>query len=146
MEDIASSIDETEERYRELSRTILAVNDDRDSFSKDVRDINKACAPLTASGLAAAINTLKQLDIDSETEDVMSLGYCADDLHRRTDRELDTPGITTIRMQRLIDEMERLTKMTQRVRKMEGDLERAASKRDRLLEELTQFNHEIQSC
>ena len=135
---------EIDERYAEYSRTILPVNDDLPRFRKDVRDIDKACAQQLNSSIASAIKKLEEIDFEADSDLALDLMVCVDRLRRETDGEFNAPGITTIRMQRLSDELDRLTDLTLRVQNMQGALRRAVSKRNRLVEELIQYKQEIQ--
>ncbi len=146
-EDTVLGMAEMDESYREFSQAILTVNDVLPTFRNNLRDIDQACAAPTVNGIASAIKKLQRLDIEAATEVVVSLVSCVDDLRRRTDREFNAPDITTIRMQRLSDELQRLTEMTHRVQDLERALRRAASKQNRLVEELAQLDQEIRiSC
>ena len=133
------------ERYDEFSGVILDVNDDLPTFRKDVRDIDEVCAPAVENGIASAIRKLRKLDVESAADVVVGLTTCVDLLRRKTDGEFNAPDVTTIRMQRLSDELQRLTATTHDVQDMERALRRATSKRDRLVRELTQLEREIES-
>jgi hypothetical protein len=146
-DEIDLRLGEIDERYTEYRQTILPVNDDLPRFREDVRDIDKACAQQLNSNIASAIKKLEGIDFEADSDLAVDLMVCVDRLRRETDDEFNAPDISTIRMQILSDELERLTDLTHRVRKLEGALQRAVSKRNRLVEELMeliQYTQEIQ--
>ena len=136
-------MDEMDERYAEFKQVILGVNEDLRTYRSDMRDVDKACAPQTKSNITSALRRLQKLDIGADVEWAAELSNCVDRLRRKTDEEFNKDGITTIRLQRLSDELARLTKMTHRTQDRERELGRADSKRNRLREELDDLKHEI---
>ena len=142
-EDMALSMDEMDERYAEFKQVILGVNGGLRTYRSDMRDVDKACAPQTKSSITSALRRLQKLDIDADVELAVGLSNCVDRLRRSTDEAFNKDGISTIRLQRLSDELQRLTKATHRAQDMERALRRADSKRNRLKEELGQLEHEI---
>ena len=143
-DEIDLRLGEIDERYTEYRQTILPVNDDLPRFREDVRDIDKACAQQLNSNIASAIKKLEGIDFEADSDLAVDLMVCVDRLRRETDDEFNAPDISTIRMQILSDELERLTDLTHRVRKLEGALQRAVSKRNRLVEELMELIQYIQ--
>ena len=142
-EDMALSMDEMDERYAEFKQVILGVNEDLRTYRSDMRDVHKACASQTKSSITSALRRLQKLDIGADVEWAVGLSNCVDRLRRKTDEEFNKDGISTIRLQRLSDELARLTKMTHRAQDRERELGRADSKRNRLKDELGQLKHEI---
>ena len=145
-EDMASSMLGMDNRYADFKQTILAVNDDLATFRQDVLDIDKVCTPQVESSIASAINRLEKLEIDGDSDLAIDLIVCVDQRRRATEEKIGTLGNSTIRMQRLSDELKRLTDTTHRVQELERALGRAVSKRNRLVEELNQLRREIEGC
>lgn len=142
-DDMDLRMGEMDDRYGEFRESILGVNDDLPLYRNDVRDIDKVCTPKVESSISSAIKKLERLDIEADSDLAVDLIVCVDRLRRETDEEFNAPGITTIRMQRLSDELHRLTDTTHRVQNVERALRRAVSKRHRLVEEMKQLVQEI---
>ena len=145
-EDMDLRIGEVEERFDGFRQTINAANDDLPTYRDDVRDIDKICTPQVDSSIASAVNRLDRLRIEPTYDVAVELLACVDDRRRTIDDGLSRPGITTIRIRLLTEELDRLTDTTHRVQDMEQALLRADSKRGRLVKELTEFRQEIASA
>ena len=137
-------ISELQGRYKKHSTAIIDVNDQLPTLRKGVLDIKHVCAKRLTDDIASAMGRVKVLDVETDREDVNILTACVDRLREETNDELKATK-SNIRLQRLAAEMERLGSMTHRVADIERALLRGISKRDRLLEELGQFQEEIKA-
>ncbi|MCY4515169.1 MAG: hypothetical protein OXC69_08580 [Candidatus Tectomicrobia bacterium] len=85
---------------------------------------------------------VRVIDLEADYRFVDKLTACVDLLRESTDDELRAPT-SNIRVQRLVEEMERLTSMTHKVTDLERELLRGISKSDRIVQEVGQFRQEI---
>ena len=138
-------ISELQQRYEEHGTAIIDVNDQLPTLRKGVLDIERVCAKRLTDDIASAMARVEVLEVETDREDVNILTACVDRLREETNDELKATKIN-IRLQRLATEMERLVKMTHLVEELERALLRGISKRDRLVQELGQFQREIKAA
>ena len=93
--------------------------------------------------VTSTLSDLQKLNIEPDLEIAGKLTVCVDRMREETDAEL-SEATSSIRMQRLAAEMERLTELTHRVTDVERALLRALSKRDRLVQAFERFRKEIE--
>ena len=141
-QDIIAQIKALQGRYDDHGTTIIAVNDDLPTFRQGVLDTRRVCTPRLTDSIGAALARVDGLDLEADYRVVDTLTACVDRLRQATDDELSA-ATSNIRMQRLAEEMERLTSMTHQVADLERALLRGISKRDRLVQELGQYRQEI---
>ena len=143
-QEMTKRISELQGRYKKHSTAIIDVNDQLPTFRKGVLNIEHVCAKRLTDDIASAMGRVKVLDVETDREDVNILTACVDRLREKTNDELKATK-SNIRLQRLAAEMERLGSMTHRVADIERALLRGISKRDRLVQELGQFQEEIKA-
>ena len=133
-----------QDRYDEHGRTIIAVNDELPRLRKTVLDMERVCTEHLSDDIGSALGGIEALDLAADYRVVERLTGCVDRLREETDEELSGTS-SNIRMQRLAVEMVRLGRMTHRVADLERALLRGISKRERLVQELGQFQQEIEA-
>ena len=111
---------------------------------RTVLDMERVCTERLAKHIGSALGGIEALDLAADYRVVERLTGCVDRLREATDDELSATT-SNIRMQRLAVEMERLGRMTHRVADLERALLRGISKRRRLVQELGQFQREIEA-
>ena len=144
-QEMTERISELQQRYKKHGTAIIAVNDQLPTLRKGVLDIERVCAKRLTDDIASAMARVKVLEVETDREDVNILTACVDRLREKTNDDLKATEIN-IRLQRLAAEMERLGSMTHRVADLERALLRGISKRDRLVQELGQFQQEIKAA
>ena len=144
-QETAERITGLQQRYGEHGEAIIDVNEELSGFRKGVLDMERVCTQPLASDIASARARVEVLDLEADYRIVDDITACVDRLREKTDDELSAMT-SNIRMQRLAAEMERLGSMTHRVADLERALLRGISKRDRLVQELGQFQREIEAA
>ena len=144
-QDIITQIKALQGRYDDHGTTIISVNNDLPTFRQGVLDTRRVCTPRLTDSIGAALARVDELDLEADYRVVDTLTACVDRLRQATDGELSA-ATSNIRMQRLAEEMERLTSMTHQVADLERALLRGISKRDRLVQELGQYRQEIEDA
>ena len=142
--ELSQTISALQERYDEHGRAIIAVNDELPMLRRTVLDMERVCTERLAKHIGSALGGIEALDLAADYRIVERLTGCVDRLREATDDELSATT-SNIRMQRLAVEMERLGRMTHRVADLERALLRGISKRKRLVQELGQFQREIEA-
>ena len=132
-------------RYESHGSVIVDVHEELTSFRGGVLDVERACSRSLAEDIADARQRVAKLDLDADHRQIDGLTICMDKLRRKTDSELNETK-SNIRLQRLAAEMERLHLMTDLVTELERALVRGVNKRGRIVQELGQFQQEIQDA
>lgn len=143
-QELSTTIGVLQERYDEHGRTIIAVNDELPMLRKMVLDVEHVCTERLAKHIDSALSGVDARDLAADYRIVEKLTGCVDRLRQATDEELSATA-SNIRMQRLAVEMEQLGLMTHLVADLERALLRGISKRERLVQELGQFQQEIKA-
>ena len=141
--ELSKTINALLERYDDHGRVIIAVNDELPMLRRAVLDMEHVCTERLGNHIGSALGGVEALDLAADYRVVERLTACVDRLREETDEELSRTA-SNIRMQRLAVEMEQLGRMTHRVADLERALLRGISKRDRLVQELGQFQQEIE--
>ena len=142
--ELAATITVLQDRYDEYGEAIIEVNDELPSLRQTVLDMERVCTERLTKYIGSALTRVEALAIAADYRIVETLTACVDRLRRETDEEL-SGAASNIRMQRLAVELELLGRMTHRVADLERALLRGISKRDRLVQELGQFQREIEA-
>ena len=142
LEEIAETIKEARERYGEYSSAIAEVNGKLPDFREGVLDPERVCERRFGDDIGYAIRRIKELDILVDQQHVGGLSVCVDSLRRETDDKM-SEEISTIRLQRLAAQLDRLRDTNEQTMSLERSLVRGISKRDRLVQELEHFHEEI---
>ena len=157
-----------DERYESHGRAIIVVNDTLRSFRKAliggestdatlwsqimapfssfrgaVIDDESICKEGLAEEVAATLARIEALEFAVDYREAGELSVCVGRLQKETDEEINAMA-SNIRMHRLTEKMERLITMSHRARDLEMAFQRGVNKRDRLVEELGQFQREIE--
>lgn len=144
-EKIDDNLGEIEERHAEAADTIIDANQDLRNFRAGLLNLDEICEPRLADGIASAETRLLELDIETDRTATNEISICIDRLRKRTDNDLKQAD-SSIRMRRLAAEMEGLIAVTERAMELERALLRGRSKRDRIVQELRQFQQEIENA
>ncbi|MCY4515167.1 MAG: hypothetical protein OXC69_08570 [Candidatus Tectomicrobia bacterium] len=143
-QEINAQIRALEGRYGDRSIKIIAVNKRLPMFRQGVLDTQRACTAGLTDDISAALARVEGLDLEADYRVVDTLTVCVNRLRQAADGELGA-ATSNIRMQRLAEEMNRLTSMTHQVADLERALLRGISKRNRLKQELEQYRQEIEA-
>ena len=130
---------------KEHGRLINRVNEKLVRYRRRVLDIERVCKERLQRDIESDIARLERLDLETERQTVRGFVVCFDVLGKATEKEASATR-STIRIQRLVAEKARLDELSQRALGLERAVERGVSKRKRLMQELTEFQREIQSA
>lgn len=142
---MAERMSRLQKRYKAHGNVIIAVNDALPAFRAGVLDTEGICGVALAEDVDSALAQVRVIDLEPDRQVVDTLITCVDHLREETDDQFNTTT-NSIRAQRLANEMQLLNEMTLRVTGLERALLRGISKRDRLVQELEQYQQEIQGA
>ena len=129
-------------RFEESARTITGINGEMPAFREGVVDV-RVCTENLTKDITAAVVRLESLDIGTDCRAIAELGPCIDRLREDTDNKLDV-ATSSVALERLAAELERVRSMNEQLIAVEQALHRGVSKRRRLLQELSEFGQELE--
>ena len=145
-QEMAERISGLENSFNRRSDIIIGVHGLLPGFRVGVLDTEGICASSLHNEIESAMAGVSGLVLDPDLQTVAGLASCLDRSRETTNKGLVSTE-STIGLLRLDRELALWTKMTMRVTELEQALLRGVSKRDRLMQELELFRHEIaQAC
>lgn len=139
---LAEELPKIRDRYDDWADEILEVNGALPEYREAVLDLQPPCQNRLVSNVSNAIVRMTHLDLQKDLDSVTDLGICVDRNREKTDEKFAIET-STLKMQRLSKELERLGILTDQSNGLERALVIAIGKRDRIVQELEEMESVI---
>lgn len=142
-EDVMARFQQLEPKYTEIRQVIEQSNKQRTILIKEWRDAGSKCNPKFKEANQSAIDSLKNLQIDSNQEDLTKVNICVESRRIKLLSSLSTQALLPHHIKKTTEDIDALRKWGSRILEMTIDLGYFRDKRTRLVEG---YQANLRSC